>query len=238
MGRKTDTRQLFGLLAVSVFCHRASAQRLPARPTVTSTASLPASVAGVLTGAASRAGVIFAGTVLAMDRQDASGFVDVRFHVDNALRGCGNGDTYVLREWAGLWSGQAPRYVPGERLLMLLAPRGRSGMSAPVDGPAGAIPLVASAQPPLRNAAGLLAADTGQRLPALAVDLRWIETMAMRSTSPPPLPPAEGRAEWHGPVEPLAATSRSFAPRAQGVSLQAVLALLRKEQSAPIPVEQ
>ena len=152
------------------------------RPVVASPA-IPASAVGVIKAAAARAGVIFAGQVVSIHREDLAGFVDIRFHVDQAVRGCGNGDTYVLREWAGLWSGEPPRYREGEQLLMLLAPRGRGGMSAPVDGPAGVIPLLAVREQPLVGSRGVVPAETAQQQAlGQGVDLRWVETLAARRT--------------------------------------------------------
>ena len=159
------------------------------------------------------AGVVFAGRVLAVGRHDEAGFVDVRFAVDEAVKGCSVGRPYVLREWAGLWSSAAPRYVPGERLLVFLTARGASGLSAPVDGFAGVLPLHATAAQPLADAQGIApaedgrevmagvaaakvsAASTGTRLlagaalQAMAVDLRWLratlgrESVAVADTS-------------------------------------------------------
>ncbi len=210
-------------------------------------ALVPQSAAGVITAAAARAGVIFAGRVLTIDREDAAGFVDVRFHVDQAVRGCGTGDTYVLREWSGLWSGQQPRYREGERLLMMLAPRGRSGMSAPVDGLAGAIPLVSRGQPPLMDAKGHVPADSAAA-GSQGVDLRWVETLAARTAV---LPAAAGsgssnsRGEWRGVVARLASAGKVAGPgvvmgasgQADIPSLASVLALLGPNRSIPTPVD-
>ena len=55
----------------------------------------------------SRAGVIFAGHVVRVTREDDAGFVEVRFAGGGAR--CGGAaarETYVLREWAGLWMGR------------------------------------------------------------------------------------------------------------------------------------
>ena len=45
----------------------------------------------------------------------ASGVVEVEFRVDQAVRGCAAGGTYVLREWAGLWAANDARYRVGQR---------------------------------------------------------------------------------------------------------------------------
>ena len=136
----------------------------PGRPVQARSAAtaLPAETSSALVAMQARAAVIFAGYVVSVDREDAAGYVDVRFRVEEAVRGCNKLGVYVLREWAGLWSGGAARYRVGQRLLMLLPARGPGGMSAPVDGLDGAIPIVASAAEPLADAKGVAPAEDGQ----------------------------------------------------------------------------
>src|SRR3954469_7314069 len=70
------------------------------------------------------AGVIFVGEVISIrqkpGRGGGTGWVEINFRVDQAVRGSNAGDTYTLREWAGLWEGGEERYRPGQLLLMLL----------------------------------------------------------------------------------------------------------------------
>ena len=197
----------------------------------TTTMTVPAATAGALVALAGRAGVIFAGRVVEVRRNDDAGYVDVVFHVDEAVRGCGTSTTYVLREWVGLWSGQAERYLVGQRLLMLLAGRGPGGMSAPVGGMAGMIPLVATRQPPLTRGTGVAPADTAfEDSQEEAVDLRWVQALGIPGASagmdltvrgedtPQPIrrgPPT--------PVKPVPPSPNTNSP---GPSLSAVLALL------------
>ncbi len=93
---------------------------------------------------------------------------------------------YVLREWAGLWIGHAPRYRVGARLLMLLYAPGPSGMSAPVGGTDGAIPLLGAGASPVMDASGTMPADAGGSgmgvSSSLAVDMRWVQTNAARTS--------------------------------------------------------
>jgi len=128
---------------------------------------------------ADRAGVIFVGRVAKVQRRDggnaASGVVEVTFEVDQAIRGCTAG-SYVLREWAGLWEGDDQRYRVGQRLLMLLHAQGASGMSSPVDGMDGAIPIV-------RGGGAPLAAGSSARMSPPAVDLRWVGTKLLHPVS-------------------------------------------------------
>lgn len=109
-------------------------------------AAAPQDVETALHQMSDKADVIFVGHVTAVKRQDgegiASGVVEVDFQVDQAVRGCTAGTPYALREWAGLWEADDQRYRVGQRLLMLLHAPGAAGMSSPVDGMDGAIPIV------------------------------------------------------------------------------------------------
>ena len=129
-----------------------------------------------------QAGVIFAGQVLAVRPQvdlalaSGSGWVDIEFRIDEAIRGCIGQATYVLREWSGLWAGGRQRYTVGQRLLMMLHTPSASGLSSPVGGQEGAIPLTGAGAAPGPKDRFLTAAEQ-------TVDLRWIETRLLRSTA-------------------------------------------------------
>lgn len=148
------------------------------------TAYSPSSQAGsetvtdVLHRMSDRADVIFMGQVLAVRPKIDSenpGVVEVDFRVDQAIRGC-SGTTYTLREWGGLWTGGNRRYHVGQRLLMLLHAPSAGGMSSPVDGLDGAIPIRQG------STATPLAASSGA--PALPfVDLRWLGVKLQRAVS-------------------------------------------------------
>jgi hypothetical protein len=97
-------------------------------------------VVDILHQLSDKAEVIFAGQVLAIRRPN-DGVIEVEFRVDQAIRGCTAGTPYVLREWAGLWAGDNQRYRVGQRLLMLLHAPSAAGMSSPVGGLDGAIPI-------------------------------------------------------------------------------------------------
>ena len=183
---------------------------------------------------ASQAAVIFSGQVVAVSREDSAGFVDVRFRIDDAVRGCPKSGFYVLREWVGLWTGQPERYRVGQRRLMLLTARGPSGMSSPVGGMDGAIPLVATGVAPIANAAGVAPVDTALAPATLAADLRWIQARIARTTDSrpnareipmggPAQPISNTGGDWSGPILPLATTN---SPTALPVTLGAVLSLL------------
>ncbi len=103
----------------------------------------PQTVEEALHRMSDRAAVAFVGRVTAVRR--VRGVVEVEFQVEQAVRDCGVG-TYVLREWAGLWTGDDARYRVGQRRLMLLHAPGAGGMSSPVDGLDGALPCMGQAR--------------------------------------------------------------------------------------------
>jgi len=50
--------------------------------------------------------------------------------------------TYTLREWGGLWAAGQQRYAVGERVAVFLYAPGTAGLSSPVDGMDGIVPVV------------------------------------------------------------------------------------------------
>jgi hypothetical protein len=190
-----------------------------APPATLSVASpFPAGVDTVLLGMAKQAGVIFAGHVIALDRNDTSGFVDIHFRIDEPIRGCPHTGVYVLREWAGRWIGHPERYRVGQRWLMFLTPRGPAGMSAPVFGGDGAVPIIASAPQPILGSNALPPADPGAT-PDSAVDLRLLQTRVVRAPAAFVQEPTEGAVR---PIAPLRTPGDTAA-----TPLSSVLALLR-----------
>ena len=135
--------------------------------------SAPQTVVDVLHQLSDRADVIFAGQVLAIRRPN-EGVVEVEFRVDQAVRGCSAGTPYVLREWAGLWAAGSQRYRVGQRLLMLLHAPSAAGMSSPVGGLDGAIPIRLGATP---------IGDKAAPLQSPFVDLRWIGARLPRNVT-------------------------------------------------------
>ncbi len=145
------------------------------------------------------AGVIFAGRVVAVRRHEgldgATGVVEIEFAVDDAVRGV-SGSTFTLREWAGLWPAGDEPFRVGQRLLMMLYAPSAAGLSSPVGGMDGAIPIhggqtsaqTAAAMTPevaARVAAGEESAPAAAPVPvdARMVDLRWVATRAYRPIS-------------------------------------------------------
>ncbi|QHN02275.1 hypothetical protein FTO74_01970 [Granulicella sp. WH15] len=209
----------------------------------------PATTDEVLLSMAAQAAVIFAGHVISIDRADAAGYVDVQFRIDEAVRGCPRTGFYILREWAGLWTGGVERYKVGQRLLMLLHARGPSGLSSPVNGLDGAIALLPGGVAPLARGTGKAPADTATQTPEPLVDLRWVSARTLRATvnTGGGLQPFEpiGAAEtvqarsstvvenavdkaWVGPVKPIARSSLAVGTGAapDAVSYSSVMSLL------------
>jgi hypothetical protein len=122
----------------------------------------PVSTQAALQAMFAAADVVFAGEVIRVHAEE--GFVEVRFRVDDAVRGTTAGAVYVLREWSGLWTDGA-RYRVGDRRLMLLHAASAAGLASPVGGPDGVIPV------------------TGSEM-AGEVDLRWLNTQVVRQLKP------------------------------------------------------
>ena len=141
----------------------------------------PQSVEDALHWMSDRAAVVFVGQVTAVRRVDGGatgpGVVEVSFHVDQAVRGCAAGGTYVLREWAGLWAANDARFRVGQRRLMMLHAPGPGGMSSPVGGMDGAIPVhgVGKAVRSANDSAATIGSPAAEM-----VDLRWVGTRLAR----------------------------------------------------------
>jgi hypothetical protein len=157
----------------------------PILTTQTPTATaVPQSTAAALARMAALAGVIFAGQVTAVRRpigyagspqSAAEGVIEVEFRVDAAVRGARAGSVFVLKEWAGLWAGGIDRYQVGERLLMFLHAPNAQGMSSPIDGMDGAVPLEGNGTAPG-------ARDAFTTAGTWMVDLRWLQAQVLRGS--------------------------------------------------------
>jgi hypothetical protein len=181
-------------------------QIAPAEPVVQ-----PQTVVDILHQFSDKADVIFAGQVLAIRRPNG-GVVEVEFRVDQAIRGCAAGTPYVLREWAGLWPGDNQRYRVGQRLLMLLHAPSAAGMSSPIGGLDGAIPIRqgGAAMPPGDDVA------TPPQPPY--VDLRWLgarlpRAVVYQSEPAPAVKPVDSQPSFYGQ------------PAAQGIASSSISSL-------------
>ena len=131
----------------------------------------------------SLAGVIFTGRVTAVRQVPgaggASGVVEIDFAVDEAIRGV-SGPSYTLREWAGLWAGGVQRFRVGQRLLMLLHAPGPGGLSSPIGGMDGAIPIAGASALETNLAAPQVSTPGSAATEHLSIDLRWIAARVAR----------------------------------------------------------
>lgn len=89
-----------------------------------------------------KAGFIFSGTVISIApvRGTADAAMDtvrITFSVHEAVRGVRPGKTFTMQEWAGLWSTEAGRFRPGDRVFLFLYPRSALGLTSVVGGPLG-----------------------------------------------------------------------------------------------------
>jgi len=133
------------------------------------------------------AGVIFTGQVAAVRRRDgvngATGVVEIEFAVEDAVRGVSRGK-YTLREWEGLWPAGDQPFRVGQGFLMLLHAPGAAGLSSPVGGMDGAIPIRGGGPSPGPAADGFLAtAGASAQTDDREMDLRWVGTRAVRPLS-------------------------------------------------------
>ena len=97
-----------------------------------------------------QAGYIFSGTVLSVAKEtpanpSAVGSMRISFRVEQAVRGVENAQVFILNEWTGLWDA-GERYRRGERVMLLLYPRSRLGLTSPVGGSQGRFAIDAAGQ--------------------------------------------------------------------------------------------
>ncbi len=114
-------------------------QTVITEPILPPTEAPTANIAAVMRSLSSRAGTIFVGQVDKIEPN--GGVVDIVFHVQRRVSG-ELGDTFTLREWSGRWSGGQQHFTVGERAMVFLYPPNAAGISSPVDGMSGIIPLV------------------------------------------------------------------------------------------------
>jgi hypothetical protein len=208
----------------------------------------PATVEDALQQMSAAAGVIFTGQVTAIRRipgeGGASGTVEIDFLVNNAVRGCVAGQTYTLREWAGLWVDSSGRYRVGQRLLMMLRSPGPSGISSPVGGMDGAVPIRGvesqitpdNSSPAITTGATVNAASvtpasspstTTPSAPVDMVDLRWIGARTLRTATTSATTISGTTVNGTG-----SASSGNSSVPAQGASMDTVLGMLGSWEQA------
>ncbi len=135
--------------------------------------ALPAvSVGGELRAMAARAGVVFVGEVQRIEPKE--GVEEITFQVQRPVLGV-TGGRYVMREWAGRWTGGQQRYRVGQQAMFFLYAPSAAGLSSPVDGMAGVVPLIAMGA----NADAVL-------------DARWLTARVVRRVGAPMGEAAQG----------------------------------------------
>jgi hypothetical protein len=139
-------------------------------PVLAQQQTAPSTTIAALFSLSSRSAVAFTGRIVKIER--TGDVVDVTFLIDTPLVGS-TGSTYTVREWAGLSPMGQSHYTLGERAAIFLHAPGPSGLSSPVDGQDGIVPVVQAS------------ADQ----PAL-LDLRRLATRVQRSLNQP-LPDAQ-----------------------------------------------
>lgn len=164
----------------------------------------PNSVGDVLRGMAARAGVVFVGQVEKIEPK--GGVVEITFQVLQPVLGVVGG-TYVVREWAGRWTGGQQRYQVGQRAMFFLhAPSvsasGEAGLSSPVDGMMGVVPVV----PMGANAEAVL-------------DARWLATRVRRAVGAPMAGAATGAVALADAVRVTANWQTTSVPEPRSVRL-------------------
>jgi hypothetical protein len=200
-----------------VGCMSAPAQARDRRNTVVlASDAVPATPDDLIVQMSQAAGVIFVGHVVQVRppgtgfsgslEAAAEGIVEVDFFVDQAVRGPGQGSVYTLREWGGLWAGGTGLYRIGQRLLVLLRASDSAGLSSPVHGTEGLIPLRGGGQPPGPD-------DGSSPASQWMVDIRWLQAQTLRSQIVFGVPgrgsiPIRGgrgpRSEAYSAIQPLA----------------------------------
>lgn len=94
------------------------------------------------------AGTILVGRVVSIKPMppgstDQVGCVQITLQVEQGIQGARAGEHFSFREWAGLWSG-ADRYRLGQRMMLFLYTPSGLGLTSPVGGAAGRLPIDAS----------------------------------------------------------------------------------------------
>jgi len=101
------------------------------------------------------AGMIFSGTVTRIEQRPGQAgqtlaTLDITFRVENAIRGVPTGRDLTISQWAGLWS-MGQRYRIGERVVLLLYPASKLGLTSWVGGELGRFAIDASGRVQLNS---------------------------------------------------------------------------------------
>lgn len=126
-------RCLLALLLILVSTGRSVAER-PAP----SAGAAPVRITPGLSLLTVRAGAIFSGTVLSVERHAPRNSREIEtfeicFRIEQPVRGVRAGQRFCVHEWGGLWVA-GTRYRVGERHMLFFYPPSRLGLSSPVAG--------------------------------------------------------------------------------------------------------
>ena len=91
------------------------------------------------------AGMIFSASVKKVERRPVNAgqaveTIAITLHVEQAMRGATTGEDLTISQWIGLWS-SGQRYRIGERVLLLLYPKSKLGLTSCVAGALGRFEL-------------------------------------------------------------------------------------------------
>lgn len=216
----------------------------------------PATADDALRAMSDAAGIIFTGTVTAVrhpPRPDGTpgGIVQVDFAVADAIRGV-TGPAYTLKEWAGLWAANDQPLRVGQRYLMLLHAPNAAGITSPVAGTDGAIPIrgvgpaatpdgPAPVVSPTSGVASSAAATIP--IPTEVVDLGWVAThvavpvvyAALHAVSANPIPlqaNARGGSLSELPANQVSGLPSEIPAETRSVPYHVVLETLRRWEAA------
>ena len=139
--------------------------------------AVPSRVPPDLREVARRAETIFSGRVVSIQplqvaSSDQVASVQITLQVEQGIRGAHVGEKLTFREWAGLWSAGA-RYRVGQRLMLFLYAPSALGLTSPVGGPAGRLPvdgsgrvlLTPAQQQSIQASASPVRIDTSRHIP-------------------------------------------------------------------------
>jgi len=119
------------------------------------------------------------------DWPDGSRIVEITFQAEDCVTGCVTNQLVVLHEWASLWRGQPHRYTIGQQAVWMFYPPNAAGISSPVNGILGVLPVRALALSTTSVASPnpASAPETDQQNLQLNVDLRWLQTALLRKNT-------------------------------------------------------
>jgi len=140
-----------------------------------------ASTTALLQQMEAQSGRIFLGTVTSIrlagaaenaavpEWPDGSRVVEITIAVEECVAGCKAGSV-VMREWASMWRGRPHRYVVGQRAVWILYPENAAGVTSPVRGMLGVLPVRIATT-----------STAGSKVAKQNVDLRWVQSQVLRA---------------------------------------------------------